>query len=107
MASSARSTKAVPPWVELPQEITEAILLKFGVVKILKTAQNVCTTWRHVCRDPAMWRRIHIPYSGNLEIPVDLDRMFRNAVDLSQGHLTDVSNERNGSDDLLLYICQR
>ncbi|GFQ00097.1 putative F-box/LRR-repeat protein 23 [Phtheirospermum japonicum] len=98
---------SVPPWVELPREITAAILHKLGAVEILTTAQNVCTTWRRVCRDPAMWRRIHIPYSGDLETTLHLDRMCRHAVDLSQGHLTDISIEFFGSDDLLLYISQR
>ncbi|GAA0171781.1 hypothetical protein LIER_25738 [Lithospermum erythrorhizon] len=84
-----------PPWLELPEDITEKILRKLGQVGILNAAQYVCTTWRKICRDPTMWRVIHmwriedrfIYSSGHMGL-VDV---FILAVDLSQGQATEIS----------------
>ncbi|KAI3466856.1 hypothetical protein Pfo_023519 [Paulownia fortunei] len=108
MASSSSSVEATPPWLELPREITAAILHKLGAIEILTTAQKVCTTWRSVCQDPAMWRCIDMRNTGDLwEMPYNLEKMCRQAVDRSQGQLTDINIEYFGTNDLLLYISQR
>ncbi|KAL7148064.1 hypothetical protein ABFS83_06G152200 [Erythranthe nasuta] len=107
-SSSSGSAEATPPWLNLPREITAAILQKLRTVEILTTAQKVCTTWRSVCNDPSMWRRVDIHGSEDTwEMPLDLDKICRHAVDRSSGQLIDISIEYFGNDDLLLYISRR
>ncbi|KAL8507344.1 hypothetical protein ACS0TY_018041 [Phlomoides rotata] len=108
MASSSSSMEAVPPWLELPREITAAILQRLGPIEILTTAEKVCTAWRSVCRDPSMWRCIDMRYADDLwDRPYSLEKMCRHAVDRSQGQLIEINIESFGDDDLLLYISQR
>ena len=108
MASSSSAEEAAPPWPELPREITAAIMHKLGAIEVLTTAQRVCTAWRSVCRDPSMWRCIDMQNTGNLwEVPYNLEKMCRHAVDRSRGQLIDINIEYFGTDDLLLYISQR
>ncbi|CDY21982.1 BnaC09g00880D [Brassica napus] len=45
-------------WAELPSELTSSILRRLSSIDILENAQKVCTSWRGVCKDPAMWRKI-------------------------------------------------
>lgn len=106
--ASPSESEAVPPWLELPRDITAAILHKLGAIEILTTAQRVCKAWHSVCRDPSMWRCIDMKNTGDLwEIPYNLERMCRHAVDRSQGQLSDINIEYFGTDELLLYISQR
>ena len=103
---------APPPWVDLPRDITVAILHKLGAIQIMTSAQMVCKTWRSVCLDPAMWRAINmrndVRCDGILwEAAYDLEKMCRNAVDRSQGQLVDLSIEFFGTDNLLNYIAER
>lgn len=108
MASSSSAVEAAPPWLELPREITAAILQKLGPIEILKTADNVCTAWQSVCRDPSMWRCIDMRCAEDLwESARSLEEMCHKAVDRSQGQLIDINIEYFGTDDLLLYICRR
>ncbi|GFP81206.1 F-box protein skip19 [Phtheirospermum japonicum] len=101
------SSSAPPPWIELPTDVTANILQRLGAIEILESAQKVCTTWRTVCKDPAMWRVIDMRNSGDdLEI-VNLDILCRRAVDRSLGELIDINIEYFGTDDLLLYISDR
>ncbi|KAG9156400.1 hypothetical protein Leryth_023032 [Lithospermum erythrorhizon] len=99
--SSTSSWKPVPPppppWVELPEDITAKILHKIGPIGLLRSAQEVCTTWRRICRDPAMWRVIDMWKLGDAydfyEFPFDgYDVLCRLAVDLSQGQVTECNN---------------
>lgn len=106
MAPSSRAVKATPPWLELPREITAAILHKLGPLEILATAQNVCTTWRSMCQDPSMWRCIDMRAARNIWDEIDRDKVCRQAVDLSQGQLIDIYLNHSTS-DLLLYVCER
>ncbi|KAG8385236.1 hypothetical protein BUALT_Bualt03G0021100 [Buddleja alternifolia] len=105
----APSTSAPPPppWVELPRDVTANILQRLDLVDILESVQKVCTTWRSVCRDPAMWRVIDIRNDGYLQDKFDLNTMCCHAVDRSQGQLRDITLEYFGDDELLDYICQR
>lgn len=105
-ASSSDPPPPPPPWVELPRDITANILHRLGTIDVLQTALKVCSTWRSVCLDPAMWRVIDMSSSDRLHSPA-LKAMCRYAVDLSQGQLVDISIEDFGTDDLVLYIAQR
>ncbi|XP_042042648.1 F-box protein SKIP19-like [Salvia splendens] len=107
MSSSSSSAEAAPPWLELPREITAAILHKLGAIELLTTAQHACTAWQSICRDPSMWRSIDMRNTGDLwEMPYNLDKVCRYAVDRSQGQLIDINIEYFGTDELLHYISQ-
>ncbi|KAK4440210.1 putative F-box/LRR-repeat protein 23 [Sesamum alatum] len=106
--SSSDSAKATPPWLELPREMTTTIIQKLGAVEILTTAEKVCTYWRSLCQESSMWESIDMRIEGNIwEVPYDLEKLCRYAVDRSQGQLKDINIEYFGSDELLLYISQR
>ncbi|XP_059292359.1 F-box protein SKIP19-like [Lycium ferocissimum] len=98
-----------PPWLELPSEITSTILQKLGTIEILRNADKVCTTWRRLCQEPAMWRVIKMQNAGAdfWDSEDDLEKICRQAVDRSQGQLIDISLEYFGTDDLLNYIAER
>ncbi|KAG8385239.1 hypothetical protein BUALT_Bualt03G0021400 [Buddleja alternifolia] len=99
---------AAPPWIELPRDVTANILHRLGAIEILESAQKVCTTWRSVCQDPAMWRVIDMRNLGDLhDMPYDLEIMCRHAVDRSQGELIDINIQYFGTDELLDYISLR
>ncbi|KAI3751362.1 hypothetical protein L2E82_22446 [Cichorium intybus] len=93
-------------WLELPSDVTANILYRVGVIDILENAQKVCTTWRKICKDPAMWRVIHmndqtlVPYLQKME-------MCKHAVDRSQGQLVDISIVGFADDELLWYVANR
>lgn len=108
--SSAASTSSPPPppWADLPRDITANILHRLGAIEMLETAQKVCTTWRNVCKDPAMWREIDMYNLGDLgSMPYNLETMCRHAVDRSQGQLVAINIEYFGTDELLEYIAER
>lgn len=98
-----------PPWTELPRDITANILQRLNAVEILENAQKVCTTWRSVCRDPAMWRVIDMCNLGEDGMPYDIDAMpfCRKAVDWSQGQLVNISIRDFATDELLEFIAER
>ncbi|KAK4254600.1 hypothetical protein QN277_009958 [Acacia crassicarpa] len=92
-------------WLDLPRDVTAAILLKLGAVEIITSAQSVCTSWRSISKDPTMWRAIDMRNLGDLhDMPYDLEIMCRHAVDRSCGQLVDINVEHFGTDDLLKYI---
>ncbi|KAL0746400.1 hypothetical protein Bca101_028402 [Brassica carinata] len=75
-------------WAELPPELISSILLRLNSIEILETAQKVCRSWRRVCKDPSMWRKIDMDNDGDLgSMGYDLEIMCRHAVDRSQGGL--------------------
>ncbi|XP_042007442.1 putative F-box/LRR-repeat protein 23 [Salvia splendens] len=84
--NKAAASSDAPPWLELPDYLTENILLPIG--DILTTAQKVCTTWRRVIKNPTMWRVI------NLDCRDWADKKFASVcyriVDRSQGQLVDL-----------------
>ncbi|KAL3833688.1 hypothetical protein ACJIZ3_008424 [Penstemon smallii] len=97
-----------PPWTELPRDVTANILQRLGPKEILKSAQKVCTTWKDVCADPAMWRVIdmkNLDYHNMYDLEIEI--MCRDAVDRSQGQLTEITIEVFGTDDLIRYISER
>ncbi|KAF8112191.1 hypothetical protein N665_0066s0065 [Sinapis alba] len=89
-------------WGELPSELTSSILGRLCAVDILENAQKVCTTWRRLCKDPSMWRKIDMRKLGCLGY--DLEMMCRHAVDRSQRGLVEIDIWYFGTDSLLNYI---
>ncbi|CAH1424421.1 unnamed protein product [Lactuca virosa] len=92
-------------WLELPYDVVANILYRIGPIDILENAQKVCTTWCKICKDPAMWRVIHMkttvgPFRQVWEI-------CRHAVDRSQGQLVDISIVEVVNDQLLQYVAHR
>ncbi|XP_057463088.1 putative F-box/LRR-repeat protein 23 isoform X1 [Actinidia eriantha] len=95
-------------WLELPRDVTATILHKLGAIEILESAQKVCTTWRSICKDPAMWRTIDMYDPGDLPNKAyDLEKMAMHAIDRSCGELVDIKVEYFGTDELLQYIAER
>ncbi|CAL9233109.1 unnamed protein product [Arabidopsis halleri] len=113
MASSSSSRHFPPPlkdgesqnWAELPPELTSSILLHLSTIEILKNAQKVCRSWRRVCKDPSMWRKIDMRNNGIFGY--DYDRMCRHAIDLSEGGLVEINMVHFGNDSLYSYIAER
>ncbi|KAF8112193.1 hypothetical protein N665_0066s0067 [Sinapis alba] len=91
-------------WEELPSELTSSILSRLDTIDILENAQKVCTTWRRVCKDPEMWRKIDMRNLGALWLKLNLEMMCRHAVDRSQGGLVEIDIWHFGTDSLLNYI---
>ncbi|KAG2330787.1 hypothetical protein Bca52824_001967 [Brassica carinata] len=58
-------------WAELPYELASSILSRLDMIDILENAQKVCTSWRSVCKDPAMWRKIIMRNSGDWRFGVE------------------------------------
>lgn len=94
-------------WLDLPADITANILHRLGAIEILESAQKVCTAWRKICKDPAMWRVIDMENLGDLGgMPYDLEKMCMHAIDRSQGQLVDINIEYFGTDELMEYLAQ-
>ncbi|KAL1188343.1 F-box protein SKIP19 [Cardamine amara subsp. amara] len=92
-------------WAELPPELISSILHRLGAIEILENAQKVCISWRRVCKEPSMWRKIEM-----VNLPIcdyDYVSMCRHAVDRSQGGLVEIEIWEFGSDYLLNYIADR
>ncbi|CAE6137812.1 unnamed protein product [Arabidopsis arenosa] len=86
-------------WTELPPELTSAILHRLGAIEILENAQKVCRSWRRVCKDPSMWRKIDMHNLGDLEdMDYNLEIMCRHA---------EIDIWYFGTDGLLNYIAYR
>jgi hypothetical protein len=96
-------------WLALPRDVTAAILMRLGVFEILTSAQMVCSPWHNLCKDPSMWRAVHMrnPEAPYWEFPYDLEKMCRHAVDRSCGQLVDINVENSGTDELLRHIADR
>ncbi|WCJ33225.1 RNI-like superfamily protein [Euphorbia peplus] len=95
-------------WLDLPKDVTMSILLRLGGLDILTSVERVCSTWRNICMEPSMWRKIDMNYYGDSwdgeESVADL---CRRAVDRSAGGLTSIIIEYFESDELLHYIADR
>ena len=95
-------------WLELPRDVKATILHKLSAIEILESAQKVCTTWRSICKDPAMWRTIDMCNPGELHnMSYDLQKMAMHAIDRSCGELVDINLEHFATDELLQYISER
>jgi hypothetical protein len=47
-------------WLALPREVTASILMRLDAFEILTSAQMVCSPWHKLCKDPSMWRAVHM-----------------------------------------------
>ncbi|KAL0681545.1 hypothetical protein Bca4012_048392 [Brassica carinata] len=92
-------------WAELSSELTSSILQRLSLVEILENAQKVCTSWRHVCKDPSMWRKIVMHNLGNLWY--DREIMCRHVVDRSQGGLIEIEICSSSLRSLTLALCSQ
>ncbi|KAJ1398190.1 Leucine-rich repeat domain superfamily [Sesbania bispinosa] len=102
MASCSRLES--PNWLELPRDVTANILQRLGAIEIVTSACHVCPLWWNICKDPFMWRTIHMSYNIFRNSPYNLENVCRYAVDRSCGQLEDIHILYFGSDDLLNYI---
>ncbi|GKE99497.1 putative F-box/LRR-repeat protein 23, partial [Tanacetum coccineum] len=82
------------------------ILYRVGVYDILENAQKVCTTWRKICKDPAMWRVISMDTHGDPHTRHPLRKMCKHAVDRSQGQLRDLAIIDFVDYELLEYVAE-
>ncbi|KAJ9565768.1 hypothetical protein OSB04_001734 [Centaurea solstitialis] len=80
-------------WLEMPEEIMGGMILqRLGAVEILESAQKVCRTWRRICKDPAMWKVIHMhDSSDDWDTEYDISKLTKQAVHRSCGELIDIS----------------
>nr|VDC58325.1 unnamed protein product [Brassica rapa] len=92
-------------WAELPYELTSSILRRLSSIDILENAQRVCTSWRHVCKDPEMWRKIDM--RNLVDVGYTLEIMCRHAVDRSQRGLVEINIWHFATDSLLNHIAER
>lgn len=91
-----------PNWLDLPPDLTANILHRLGAIEILDNAQNVCTAWRNICKDPGMWRVIDLRNAD-----YDSDKMCMHAIDRSQGQLVDIKIEFFCTNELIEYMAVR
>ncbi|KAI3680977.1 hypothetical protein L6452_35757 [Arctium lappa] len=105
-ADPSSAMAETPNWLELPHEIMGGMILqRLGTVEILNNAQKVCTTWRKICKDPAMWKVIDMrQFFDDCDTDYDIEQLAKQAVYRSCGELIDISLEYFGTDDLLDYI---
>ncbi|GJT05682.1 F-box domain containing protein [Tanacetum coccineum] len=110
--SAPKSKKSTRNWLDLPDDITGNILQRLSVIDRLENARKVCTTWSKICKQPSMWKVIHMQTCKNAYIPVGgsiyqkstLRKLCKNAVDRSQGQLVDIKIVEFGDNELLKYI---
>ncbi|CAJ2643963.1 unnamed protein product [Trifolium pratense] len=97
----------VPNWLELPREITANILQRLPTVQIVTSACLVCPQWWNICKDPLMWRTIHMAGFDYFTCSFrELAKICQYAIERSCGHLIDIQIEYFGSDDILECIAQ-
>ncbi|KVF42909.1 hypothetical protein Ccrd_026765 [Cynara cardunculus var. scolymus] len=77
------------------------ILQRLGAVEILHSAHKVCTTWRRICKDPAI--DMHYSFDG-WDMDYDIEKLTKQAVHRSCGELIYISLECFETDDLLDHI---
>ncbi|XP_058781736.1 putative F-box/LRR-repeat protein 23 [Vicia villosa] len=94
-------TTTGPNWLDLPKDLTANILKRLGTFEILASASRVCPLWWNICKDPLMWRTIHMPHVRNYKY---LDNICCIAVERSCGQLEDIDIERFATDNLLECI---
>ncbi|XP_076932277.1 putative F-box/LRR-repeat protein 23 [Bidens hawaiensis] len=100
--------KAARNWLELPSDIMVNILQRVGVDDILHNAQKVCTAWREIYKDPAMWRVVCMDkFSAKFRGVRKCSQMCKHVVDISQGQLVDLTLIGFCHDELLQYIADR
>ncbi|CAH1448688.1 unnamed protein product [Lactuca virosa] len=100
--------KESPNWLDMPHELMADILQRLRTAEKLRSAGQVCRTWRRICKDPAMWKVIDInKWQDGCDTNQNLEMLIKQAVDLSCGELIDISIEGFCTDDLLHHIVLR
>ncbi|MCI22307.1 F-box protein SKIP19, partial [Trifolium medium] len=80
-----------PNWLELPRDITENILQRLNTIEIVTSVCRVCPLWWNICKDPLMWRTIHMSNNGtSAYADADLVKICRYAIERSCGQLEDI-----------------
>ncbi|CAM8994743.1 unnamed protein product [Rhodiola kirilowii] len=100
------SSEESPNWLQLPPDVTAAILQKIDVIDILNHVQLVCTSWHTICKDPSMWKSIDMLSGLDLHELFDVDKMARHAVDRSCGQLVDISIGHLPTDGFIHFLAQ-
>ncbi|KAL0865308.1 hypothetical protein Bca101_044426 [Brassica carinata] len=93
-------------WADLPPELKSLILHRLSTIEIVERAEKVCRSWRSVCKDPSMWRKIEMCNPESLQHKY-YENMCRHAVDRSQGGLVEIHIWHFCTDSLLSYIAHR
>lgn len=96
-----------PNWLELPTDITSNILQRLGTTEIVTSACHVCPLWWNICKDPFMWRTIHVHNLRNPPYSRGKQKICRFAVKRSYGHLERIDIAYFASDDLLECIADK
>ncbi|PNX85734.1 F-box protein skip19 [Trifolium pratense] len=98
----------VPNWLNLPRDITANILGRLSTIYMVTSVCLVCPLWWNICKDPHIWRTIHISYFETYyrRYINYFDEILRYAVDRSCGHLEDIVIDTFCSDELLEYIAE-
>ncbi|KAJ1387093.1 Leucine-rich repeat, cysteine-containing subtype [Sesbania bispinosa] len=102
LAEKGESTMT-PNWLALPRDVTANILQRLDTFEIVTSVCRVCPLWWKICKDPFMWRTVHMNNNyGNSSY--NSEKVCRYAIDRSYGQLEDINIQNFGSDDLLNYI---
>lgn len=97
-------------WFDLSVDLKSNILCRIDVRDVLENAQKVCTDWYKLCKNPSMWRVIHLDNSSQNVDSARLLKMNKHAVDRSQGQLVDITFPKlkaDETDEFLLYVADR
>ncbi|CAM8988038.1 unnamed protein product [Rhodiola kirilowii] len=102
------SSDELPNWLDLPPEVTVAILQKVDAVDIFNHVQLVCTSWHTICKDPSMWRSIVMLSERNIYDwnYFNVEKIARHAIDRSCGQLVDISIGWFESDEIIHYLAR-
>ncbi|PWA50844.1 F-box domain, Leucine-rich repeat domain, L domain-like protein [Artemisia annua] len=132
MASTSKSNRRNRDWLELPSDIMVNILSRLCISDILENAQKVCTAWRRISKEPAMWRVINMndlfgpnkpdEYEDDDEDEDEYDeeeeevvskrkisreKLCKHLVDRSQGQLVDLTLVYTNHAEILLHVAER
>ncbi|XP_058722168.1 putative F-box/LRR-repeat protein 23 [Vicia villosa] len=100
-------SKMEPNWLELPIDITSNILQRLSTTEIVTIACHLCPLWWKICKDPLMWRTVHITNPRNATYNhEEKQKICHFAVKRSCGHLEDINIAYFATDDLLDSIAE-
>ncbi|KAF3622847.1 putative F-box/LRR-repeat protein 23 [Capsicum annuum] len=90
--------------LDLPDDLWENILMRLAAIERLTIAQQVCTTWRRVLKEPTMWHVIDMSDVRGLPDSKVVQHVCREGVDRSQGELVDIRIDFFATKELLVYV---
>ncbi|KAM3379296.1 putative F-box/LRR-repeat protein 22 [Capsicum galapagoense] len=93
--------------LDLPDDLWENILMRLAAIERLTIAQQVCTTWRRVLKEPTMWHVIDMSNVRGLPDSKVVQHVCREGVDRSQGELVDIRIDFFATKELLVYVANR